>query len=810
MRASYSWLKSFVDIELPPEQLADKLTMAGVAVETIDYLGQGIEQVVTGELLSVTQHPNADRLLVCKANIGSAVLTIVTGADNVAEGQIVPVALPGARLPGGKEIATTNFRGIDSSGMLCSADELGIDTKLLTAEDRNGILVLPTGTKIGEDIRVTLGIDDVVLEFELTANRADCFSMLGLARETAVLTGAELKKPILSLREQGAVRTVDLIDITIAEPELCSRFTGRILQNVKVFPSPLWMQRRLRAAGMRPINNVVDVTNYVMLELGQPMHAYDHDLLAQGKIIVRRAQYGEKLTTLDGVKRDLRPDMLVIADAIQAVGVAGVMGGLVTEVTPMTKTVLLEAAAFNAASIRRTARALGLRSEASGRFERGVDVANVVRALDRAAKLLEDMGACDVCPTVADVYPRAKMATRIEFSPTALNDYLGTAISKQQMLDILAHLEFGLDDRGESVVATVPSWRGDVTLVADLSEEIARIAGFDQIPATLPYGMMEQGRQSYRQTVCDRAQELLTGLGFDEIIGLSFEHPQTLDKLNVPSESELRQQIALLNPLTDEFPALRTTLLGGVLQTVALNLTRKNDDVKIYELGAVYLPKTLPLTELPHEPLRLTGALLGQREPEGWNQVKASVDFYDAKGTVEAVLAGLGIMTEVAAGDHYALHPGKTAIFSKLGQEIAVVGEVHPLVLDAFDIKRKVYVFDIDMAAVVQHSALLGSYQSLPRFPAINRDLAVVVSSDVAVATITAKIIAAGGSMLKDVKLFDVYIGEQVAAGMRSLAFALTFQSSERTLTDQEIEAPIAAIVQALDQELAAKLRVSN
>ncbi|MDF2501218.1 MAG: pheT [Anaerosporomusa subterranea] len=810
MRASYKWLKDYVEFDLGAEQLANKLTMAGVPVEMIEYLGENLENVVTGKLLSVTQHPNADKLFVCKTDTGTEVVTIVTGATNVRDGQIVPVALPGAKLPVGKEIKQAVLRGVESSGMLCSAEELGIDAKLLSAEARDGIFILPQDTPVGQDIKEVLGLDDIALEFELTANRADCFSMLGLAREIAVLTEGVLKKPMLNLREVGSERTVDLVNITIAEPELCARFTGRVLQNVRVFPSPLWMQRRLRAAGMRPINNVVDVTNYVMLELGQPMHAYDYNLLARHSIIVRRAQPGEKLTTLDGVKRDLSPEMLVIADAVQAVGVAGVMGGLVTEVTNSTQTVLLEAAAFHPASIRRTARALGLRSEASGRFERGVDVTNVVRALDRAAKLLEDMGACTVCPTVADNYPRLELPRKLDFSPVFINEYLGTDIAREKMIDILERLEFEVEDHGDMISVTVPSWRSDVSRPADISEEIARVVGFEAIPATTPYGQMEQGRQSYQQSIRDLVQDMMSGMGFDEIISLSFSHPSTLDKLNVAAESPLRQTIPVMNPITDEFPVLRTTLLGGIMQTITLNLSRKNENLKIYELGAVYWPKALPLTELPQEPIKLAAAMLGRRHGETWNQSGEAVDFFDAKGAVEEILAGLGIDgVEVTAGEHYAMHPGKTALFSRLGQELAIVGEIHPKVLDAYGINRKVYTFEIDMEAVIEQAELIGTYRSLPRFPAISRDLAVVLDAQIPAAKVAQEITASGGPLLQDVRLFDVYAGEQVQAGMRSLAFSLTFRAADRTLTDEEVEIHSRAIVSRLENQLSAKLRLA-
>ncbi|GBG55114.1 phenylalanine--tRNA ligase beta subunit [Sporomusaceae bacterium FL31] len=808
MRASIKWLKDYVDFKESPEILAEMLTMAGVPVEGIEYLGQGIENVVTGKIIEIEKHPNADRLSICKLDIAKEVLTIVTGATNVEVGQIVPVALVGAKLPSGLKIEQSKLRGVLSSGMLCSATELNLDFKMLSAEEKEGILILDKETAIGIDIKQVLGLDDVVLEFELTANRADCFSVLGLAREISVLTGNPLKKPMLSLKEEDEEKSSGLIQIKIADPALCSRFTGRVLKNIKVGPSPLWLKQRIQAAGMRSINNVVDVTNFVMLELGQPMHAYDYNLLARHTIIVRKAQRGERITTLDGVKRELSPEMLVIADEVQAVGVAGVMGGLATEVTANTQNVLLEAAAFNNVSIRRTARTLGLRSEASGRFERGVDTANITRALDRAAMLLEEMGACKVCPGIVDIYPGFDVPRQVSFIPQDINRHLGTNVPTATMIAILRRLEFEVEKSDDKIIATVPTWRGDVSCSADIAEEVARIYGFNNIPSTTPSGNMMSGGQSYVQAIVDKIKNTLVGAGLDEVISFSFTHPDTLNKLNIPQASSLHTAVPILNPITDDFPLLRTTLIGGVLETVSRNIARKNDDISIFEVGAVYLPEALPLVSLPAEPFMLCGALVGKRNELAWNQGRETVDFYDAKGIVELLLDGIGIQDyQVAAGEHYALHPGKNASFSVNGEILGSVGEIHPVVSDAFDLNRKVYIFELNVEALAKHAVLIGKYKALPKYPAIARDLAIVLPEDITSQQVDAAIKESAGELLTEVRLFDVYTGEQVPKGFKSLAFSLTFQSSDRTLTDSEIDGHYKNTVVLLEETLQAKLR---
>lgn len=810
MQASIKWLKEYVEFDQTPEVLAEMMTMAGVPVEGITDMGKGIDNIVTGKIINIEKHPNATKLSVCTIDVGNEQLIIVTGATNVRVGQVVPVALVGAKLPSGLEIQPTDLRGIMSYGMLCSTTELNIDSKLLSAEAREGIYILSADTPIGLDIKEALGLDDVVLEFELTANRADCFSVLGLAREVAVLTGGKFQKPMINFPENAKEKAGSLVKVTIDEPGLCPRFATRVLQDVKVGPSPKWLVHRLQAVGIRAINNVVDVTNYVMMEMGQPMHAYDYNLLAQHSLTVRKAQPGEKITTLDDVKRELTPEMLVVADGIQAVGIAGVMGGLATEVGMTTQNVVLEAATFDGVSIRRTSRALGLRSEASGRFERGIDTANSVRALDRAAQLLTDMGACNVCPEIVESYPGMALPRQISFLPEKVNAYLGTKIDKQVMVEILSNLGFQVNDHFQDgeVTVNVPSWRGDVHGHADICEEIARIYGFDNIPSTTPNGNILGGGQEYVQSIADSIKTVLTGIGFDEIISLSFSNPQTLDKLNVEKDSALRNAITVLNPITDELPILRTTLLGGILDTIVRNISRKNEDLKIYELGAVYLPESLPLTSLPKEPLMLCGALVGKRNELLWNTDRDTVDFYDAKGAVEALFSALGVVDyEVVAGEQASLHPGKTAIFTKNGQVLATVGEVHPKVLGDFNINRKVYVFEINVETLASQVVLLTPYQSLPKFPAINRDLAVVLPADISADRVMQGIKFSAGPLLSEVRLFDVYTGEQVAAGSRSLAFSLTYRHHERTLTDSEIDVFHKNIVEHLDKTLMAKIR---
>jgi phenylalanyl-tRNA synthetase beta chain len=808
MQVSIKWLKDYIDFKESPEEIADKLTMAGVPVENIIRQGDEISKVVTGRVTHMEKHPNSDHMWVCNVDAGQGEeIVIVTGAQNVHAGDVVPVALVGSHLPGGVKISKGKLRGIMSCGMLCSAKELQLDMDKLTDEQKDGIFILPSDTGIGKDIKEVLGLDGVVLEFELTANRADCFSVLGLVREIAVLTDNKPKYPVIEVSEI-AEKSSDLVEVEIKAPNLCPRFSAKVLKNIKIAPSPEWMQERLESAGIRSINNVVDVTNFVMVELGQPMHAYDYDTLQGHKLVARRAFDGEKITTLDGNERETSTDTIIIADGAHGVGLAGVMGGLETEVTDNTKNVVLEAASFNGACIRRTSRACGLHSEASGRFERGVDTKNTVRALNRAAQLLVEMGACDACEGFVDVYPKPESAAEVKFTAAEINSRLGTNIPAATIKEILTKLEFKVEENDGEFTAIVPSWRGDVRLMADISEEISRIYGFDNIASTMPSGSMMQGGQDEQKDFVDMAKEILCGVGLNEVLSFSFTHPQTFDKLLVPMESELRNAVPILNPITDEFPLLRTTLVSSVLETVSRNHSRKNEDVRIFEIGTVFKPKQIPLTELPVETIKLCGALTGHRYPHSWSQSREMTDFYDAKGVVEILLDKLGIgKYTVESGEHYAMHPGKTAFFKKGREVIATVGEVHPKVQQNMDIAKKTYLFEMDIKVLMKYSSLIPRYKAVPKYPATSRDLALTVAAEVTAAEVEAKITKSGGKFLSGVTLFDVYTGEQVGEGKKSLAFSLQFQAADKTLTDADVDEPYNKILDVLEKEFGAKLR---
>lgn len=810
MQVSIKWLKDYIDFLETPEELAEKLTMAGVPVENVLRQDAGLEKVVAGRLEQVEPHRNSDHLRICTVQIGQPEpLTIVTGAANVKVGQIVPVALVGAHLPTGQKISKSKMRGVLSMGMLCSANELAMDTTGLSDAQTSGIFILPEDTPMGTSVSSVLGLDDVVLEFELTANRGDCFSVWGLVREIAVLTGNTPRWPTIAVTEDDAHRAADMVEIGIEAEDLCTRFSARVLTEVKIAPSPAWMQERLAGAGIRAINNVVDVTNFVMLELGQPLHAYDYDEVKGHRLTARRANAGENLHTLDDSARLAKGAELVIADAEKPAGLAGIMGGLETEITEKTVTVILEAAAFDGTSIRRTARSAGLHSEASGRFERGIDETQTLRALNRAAQLLEEMGAARTVQGIVDCYPSPRVPETLFFTAEAINRRLGTNLSGGKMAAILESLGFRLESTDPACYqVTVPSWRNDVHCWEDLSEEVARIYGFDNIPSTTPRGNIQMARESDHQVFVDAMKKTFCALGLNETVSFAFMHPAMFDRLQVPKDSELRQAIAIMNPLTDEYPLVRTTLLPNLLENAMCNFSRKNEDIRLFEVAPVFFPKGLPVTEEPWEILKAVGLIAGHRQPLGWSQGKEGVDFYDAKGIVEQLLVALSIKNyTVEAGHHFALHPGKTAAFKKGRETIAVVGEVHPAVAAAFGASKTMYVFEMDVPTLMKYTNSKFSYQPLPKYPAILRDLAVLVEKSVAAADIERVMEKNGGSHLKDVSLFDVYTGRQVAEGKKSLAFTLHFQSNDKTLTDDEVDEAIGQVVGAVVENFKAELR---
>lgn len=814
MKASLTWMKDYVPVDTtkPAQELADVLTQAGIPVEDVISMDPGLKKIFTGKITEITKHPDADKLQVCQVaclddKTGEEITKqIVTAATNVAVGQVVPVAYHKSRLADGTEIKKGKLRGEVSDGMFCSVAELGIPKDMVMPGEGEGIYILPEGTPIGMDIRDAVMLNDTVYEFELTPNRADCFSMIGLSREFAVLTNAQNTEPTVKVNENGT-DVNDMVKIGIDDAELCSRFLARVIGNVKVGPSPLWLQNRLRNGGIRPINNVVDVTNYVMLEYGQPMHAYDYDKVAGHQLTARAAKAGEALKTLDGTDRELTTDMLVIADANGPVGVAGVMGGLDSEVTEATTTIILESAVFKGSSIRRTARALGMRSEASGRFERGVNAEYSPVALDRAAQLLQElMEDITVAKGVVDVYPAPAEARTVSFTVAAVNSYLGTDISAERMQEILTTLSFTWTQDGDVITVGVPSWRGDVTVMPDIAEEVARIYGYDFIPNTTPWANLNSGTMSDKKLLTKAIRQTLVTQGLSEIITFSFMHTDSLKKLLIPETDSRYQAVPILNPITEEFPVMRTTLIPSMLDTAARNLAQKNHDLWLFEAGAVYEPKALPITELPVEKYYVSGFMMGKTTDLQWAQPQRDTDFYDVKGVLEAVLKELRIEATIERSKETYLHPGVSAQYVVDGTVIATLGEVHPQVMKAYDLPGKAYLFDIDVTAILGLTRGQLRYQGISKFPGTARDLAIVAPKTVSSEAISQVIYEKGGQYLERAFVFDVYEGAHIEEGHRSLAYNLSFRSNEGTLTDEDIQPAIDDILAAL-AELGCKLR---
>lgn len=816
MLASLEWLKQYVDINISTAELCDKITRAGLEVDTVTNLGEGLEGVITGKVMEISRHPNSDHLWICMMDYGQGgdLVQILTGAQNVHQYDMVPVAVVGSKLPTsgrnpeGMKLKKAKMRGLDSFGMLCSAEELGIDSKLLLPEQRSGIFILPQDTPIGVDIKEVLGLNDTIIDIDLTSNRADCFSIIGLAREISAITGCPLKMPAMDVKEAAGGNAADYVSVKITAPELCSRFATRVLKDIKITNSPEWMQRRLRACGVRPISNVVDVTNYVMLELGQPMHAYDADKVAGHSLVVRRAEEGEKLITLDEKERILNSSMITIGDAEKAAGLGGVMGGLLTEVSGDTKNVILEAASFHGPSIRRTSRALGLRSEASGRFERGVDTILNHNALNRAAHLLEEMGACETFAGIVEAYPEEIKPAVITTSSAKINGRIGCEISREEIISILQKLGFGVEEQGENLVVTAPTWRRDIECDADISEEVARMHGYDYIESHQPELKITQGHQSVLDDVKDSVQDYLAAAGLNEMMTYSFIKANAFDKMLLPENDARRQCIELLNPITDAFSVMRTTMIPSALQTASFNLRNHNNSVALFEVGRVFLPKALPLTDDPIERPVITAVISGRREELNWCKSKENVDFYDMKGIVEGLLENLQVddYTLVRSAAPY-LHPGKSCDVVINGEVIGSFGEVHPTVQENFELDQTTYVLEMNVEPLVAYATAVPKYHHLPKYPAMSRDIAVVVPVEVTNDEIVAVIRANAGELLQDVRVFDIYTGKQVAAGCKSIAFNLTYQASDRTLTDAEVDASMKKVIAEVAEQYKAKLR---
>jgi len=795
MNIPMSWLKDYTPIDCDIKTYVEAMTMSGSKVETYEEQGKEISNVVVGKILSVEKHPDADKLVVTKVDVGQEVIQVVTGAKNISVGDYIPVALNGATLPGGVKIKTGKLRGVESQGMMCSIQELGFTTQDYPEAAEDGIYIFQEEQPLGKDVKEIFGLNDVVVEYEITSNRPDCFSVIGIAREAAATFNLPFNYPEISVKESGG-NISDYISIEIENKELCPRYAARVIKNVKIGPSPKWMRQRLLAAGVRPINNIVDITNYIMLEMGQPMHAFDLEKLDKKKIVVRNAKSGEKIMTLDGVERDIDESMLLITDGEQPLAVAGVMGGEETKITEETKDILFECANFNGANIRVTAKKLGLRTDASVKYSKGLDPENVLNALNRAAQLVEELGAGEVVSGIIDVYPGKREPKTIPYSVEKINGLLGTSLSEDEMIGYLTRLEFKVDKEAKTV--TIPTFRPDIEGNADLAEEVARLYGYDKIDTTLETGTPTVGKKTYAQKMEYTVKEVMESQGFYEIMNYSFESPKVFDKLNIPENDPLRNVITISNPLGEDFSVMRTQTLNGMLTSLSTNYNRRNEEAYLYEIAKVYIPKSLPLTELPDERPKLTIGMYGKG------------DFYDLKGNVEVLFEKLGMDDKVEYSlkqDLPWMHPGRCASVSVGDKEIGYIGELHPTVAANYDIDTRVYVGVLDMPALLEEAQLEREYKPLPKYPAVTRDIAMLVKDEVLVKDIENIIKQRGGKILESYSLFDVYKGKQIQEGYKSVAYSIIFRASDRTLTEDEVNKAMKKILNGLETTLGAQLR---
>ncbi len=797
MNTSLKWIKDLVPgLTCTPQEYMDAMTLSGSKVEGYENMDKDLEKIVIGQVKSIEKHPDADKLVICQVDIGTETTQIVTGAQNVTEGCKVPVVLDGGKVAGGHDGSKTEggikikkgkLRGVESNGMMCSIEELGSTRDMFPLAPEDGLYILPEDAPVGVSAVEYLGLDDTVVEYEITSNRVDCFSVLGLAREAAATFGKEFIPPVV--KETGNNENVnDYIKVSVKDPDLCSRYTARVVKNIKIEPSPEWMQRRLRAQGIRPINNIVDITNYVMEEYGQPMHAYDLDTIEYNEIVVRRAAKDEKFVTLDGQERTLDESVLVICDGKKAVGIAGIMGGENSMITDNVKTMLFEAACFDGTNIRLSSKKVGLRTDASSKFEKGLDPNNAMEAMNRACQLIEELGAGEVVGGAVDVYPVKKEGRRIAFEPEKYNKLLGTDISRETMLSYFAKLELGYDENTNEVL--IPSWRQDLECDADLAEEVARFFGYDKIPTTLPSGEATTGKLTFKLRIEEVARDIAEFCGFSQGMTYSFESPKVFDKLLIPADSPLRNTVVISNPLGEDFSIMRTVSLNGMLTFLATNFNRRNKDVRLYELGNIYLPKQVPVTELPEERMQFTLGMYG----EG--------DFYTMKGVVEEFLYKVGMKLKPEydpnAGKPY-LHPGRQANVVYDGTVIGYLGEVHPLVASNYSIKERVYVAVIDMPEIVARASFDYKYEGIAKFPAATRDISMIVPKSVLAGDIEKIFDNKGGKLLESYQLFDIYEGAQIKAGCKSIAYSLTFRAKDRNLEEADITGAMNKIVKALE-----------
>ncbi len=798
MNTSLSWIKAYVPgLDVTAGEYTDAMTLSGTKVEGYEILDADLDKIVIGQIDRIEKHPDADKLIVCQVNVGNETVQIVTGAKNVHEGDKVPVVLaggrvagghePGSRVAGGVKIKKGKLRGIESSGMMCSIEELGSDRSMYPEAPEEGIYIFPEDADVGASAVEALGLNDVVFEYEITSNRVDCFSVVGIAREAAATFGQDFQPPVVT--PTGNAEDVnDYIKVSVRNDDLCPRYCARVVKNIKIGPSPKWMQRRLASVGIRPINNLVDITNYVMEEYGQPMHAYDLDTIAGREIIVRNAGKGEKFTTLDGQEREMDESVLMICDGEKSIGIAGIMGGENSMITDDVKTMLFEAACFDGTNIRRSSKKIGLRTDASGKFEKGLDPNNAQAAIDRACQLVEELGAGEVVGGIVDVYGKKREPVRVPFDAEEINRLLGTDISKEEMLGYFQKIGLTFDEEKSEVIA--PTFRQDLFRLADLAEEVARFYGYDNIPTTLPTGEATTGKLSFKLRVEEIARDIAEFCGFSQGMTYSFESPKVFDRLRIPKDSPLRRTVEIMNPLGEDYSIMRTTSLNGMLTSLATNYNRRNKNVRLYELGNIYLPKELPLKELPEERMQFTLGMYGDG------------DFFSMKGVVEEFFEKIGLhkkeVYDPKSGRPY-LHPGRQADIIYDGVAVGYLGEIHPDVADAYGIGTRAYIAVLDMPEIVGRASFDRKYTGIARYPSVTRDISMVMPKEILVGQVEEVIEKKGGAYLESYALFDLYEGAQIKAGYKSVAYSIVFRAKDKTLEDGEVTEAMGRILKALD-----------
>ena len=798
MNTPLSWIKAYVpDLECTDQEYMDAMTLSGTKCEGFERLDADLDKIVVGQIEKIEKHPDADKLVICQVNIGTETTQIVTGATNVKEGLKVPVVLDGGRVagghdgkktPGGIKIKKGKLRGVESNGMMCSIEELGSTTEFYPEAPENGIYIFDDSVEVGADAVEVLGLHDTVFEYEITSNRVDCYSVLGIAREAA----ATFRKPFVA-PEVKAVGTTgdvnDYIKVEVKDAELCPRYCAKVVKNVKIAPSPEWMQRRLSACGIRPINNLVDITNYVMEEFGQPMHAYDLSTIKGNKIVVRRAEDGEKFTTLDGQERTLDSDMLMICDEEKAIGLAGIMGGENSMITDDVQDMLFEAACFDGTNIRLSSKRVGLRTDASGKFEKGLDPNNAEAAINRACQLIEELGAGEVVEGMVDFYPEKKEEHQIKFDPDYVNNLIGFDLTEEEMISYFPALELEYDK--ETKMITVPTFRQDLIGMCDIAEEITRFYGYDKIPTTLPSGEATSGKLSEKLRIDELARSVALYCGFSQGMTYSFESPKVFDKLLLPEDSDLRKTVTISNPLGEDFSVMRTTSLNGMLTSLATNYNRRNKDVRLFEMGNIYIPKELPVTDLPDERMQFTLGFYGDG------------DFFTMKGVVEEFLGQVGIDKDISydakAGKTF-LHPGRQANVVYNDTVIGYLGEVHQTVCENYNMKTRAYVAVIDMPYIYEMANFDKKYEGIAKFPAVSRDISMVVPKEILVGEIEAVIKQRGGKILESYSLFDIYEGDQIEKGFKSVAYNIVFRAKDRTLEENDIAGAMKKILNGLER----------